>query len=132
MRVLIYRMNSGFNGVTTWMADLGRALKARGVDMSFWFAGGAEERAEPFRAIGPTRMGPVSSLLPVLEREKYDVVQVATGDRWSLALTLLHENYKLVATNHGSVSRVYHSANSHALTAVSQDMVTLEQPYTDL
>ncbi len=132
MRVLVYRMNSGFNGVTTWMADLGRALKGRGVDVSFWFAGGAEERAEPFRALGPTRMGPVSQLLATLQREKYDVVHVATGDRFSLALTLLHRNYRLVATNHGSVSRIYDSTNAHALTAVSHDMVALEQPYTDL
>jgi glycosyltransferase involved in cell wall biosynthesis len=39
---------------------------------------------------------------------------------------------KLVATNHGSVSHVWNSGNCHALTAVSHDMVALEQPYTDL
>lgn len=132
MRVLVYRMNCGFNGVTTWMADLGGELKSRGVDMSFWFVGGAPERAAPFEKIGPTTIGPVAALLAKLARETYDVVQVATGDRWSLALTLLHEQYKLVATNHGSVGRVWNSGNCHALTGVSEDMVTLEQPYTDL
>src|SRR5947207_2321509 len=132
MRVLVYRMNCGFNGVTTWMADLGGELKARGVDVSFWFAGGSPERAAPFQQIGPTTIGSVASLLAKLDRERYDVVQVATGDRWSLALTLLHSNYRLIATNHGSVSRVWDSTNCHALTAVSQDMVALEQPYTDL
>lgn len=132
MRVLVYRMNCGFNGVTTWMADLGGALKARGVDVSFWFVGGSLERARPFEDIGPTTMGPVASLLAKLDRERYEVVQVATGDRWSLALTLLHSRYRLVATNHGSVSRVWNSSNCHALTAVSQDIASLEQPYTDL
>jgi glycosyltransferase involved in cell wall biosynthesis len=132
MRVLFYRMNCGFNGVTTWMADLGTGLKERGVEVSYWFGGGTPDRAEPFEAIGHTRIGPVSELLGVLEREEYDVVQVATGDRWSLALTLPKMKAKLVATNHGSVSRVFHSGNCHALTAVSRDMVALEQPYTDL
>ena len=132
MRVLVYRMNCGFNGVTTWMADLGTGLKARGVDVSFWFVGGAPERAAPFEQIGPTTIGSIPSLLSWLERERYDVVQVATGDRWSLALTLLHSAFRLVATNHGSVGRVWNSGNCHALTAVSDDMVALEQPYTDL
>ena len=132
MRVLFYRMNCGFNGVTTWMADLGTGLKERGVDVSYWFGGGTPDRAEPFEAIGHTRIGPVAELLAVLEREEYDVVHCATGDRWSLALTLPKMKAKLVATNHGSVSRVFNSGNCHALTAVSQDMVTLEQPYTDL
>lgn len=132
MRVLFYRMNCGFNGVTTWMADLGTGLKERGVDVSYWFGGGTPDRAEPFERIGHTRIGPVAELLAVLEREEYDVVQCATGDRWSLALTLPKMKAKLVATNHGSVSRVFDSGNCHALTAVSQDMVTLEQPYTDL
>jgi len=132
MRVLVYRMNCGFNGVTTWMADLGGELKSRGVDLSFWFVGGSPERAAPFEKLGATTIGPVSGLLAKLAREKYDVVQVATGDRWSLALTLLRDNYKLVATNHGSVGRVWNSTNCHALTGVSRDIVTLEQPYTDL
>ncbi|MDB4888605.1 MAG: glycosyl transferase group 1 [Gemmatimonadetes bacterium] len=132
MRVLVYRMNCGFNGVTTWMADLGGELKARGVDMSFWFVGGSPDRAAPFEKIGPTTIGPVASLLAKLDRERYDVVQIATGDRWSLALTLLPEKYKLVATNHGSVGRVWNSSNCHALIGVSRDIVTLEQPYTDL
>ena len=132
MRVLFYRMNCGFNGVTTWMADLGTGLKKRGVDVSYWFGGGTPDRAEPFEAIGPTRIGPVAKLLGVLEREEYDVVHCATGDRWSLALTLPRMKAKLVATNHGSVGRVFHSGNCHALTAVSQDMAALEQPYTDL
>jgi glycosyltransferase involved in cell wall biosynthesis len=132
MRVLFYRMNCGFNGVTTWMADLGTGLKERGVDVSYWFGGGTADRAEPFEAIGPTRIGPVAKLLAALEREQYDVIQCATGDRWSLALTLAKSRAKLVATNHGSVSHVWNSGNCHALTAVSHDMVELEQPYTDL
>jgi glycosyltransferase involved in cell wall biosynthesis len=132
MRVLFYRMNCGFNGVTTWMADLGTGLKERGVEVSYWFGGGTPDRAEPFERIGHTRIGPVAELLAVLEREEYDVVQCATGDRWSLALTLPRMKAKLVATNHGSVSHVWNSGNCHALTAVSHDMVALEQPYTDL
>jgi glycosyltransferase involved in cell wall biosynthesis len=132
MRVLFYRMNCGFNGVTTWMADLGAGLKERGVEVSYWFGPGSEERAPAFEEIGHTRIGPVAELLGVLEREEYDVVQCATGDRWSLALTLPKMKAKLVATNHGSVSRVFDSGNCHALTAVSRDMVALEQPYTDL
>lgn len=132
MRVLVYRMNCGFNGVTTWMADLGTGLTTRGVDVSFWFVGGAPERAAPFAQLGPTTVGSIPSLLAHLERERYDVVQVATGDRWSLALTLLHTSFRLVATNHGSVGRVWNSTNCHALTAVSRDMAALEQPYSDL
>jgi glycosyltransferase involved in cell wall biosynthesis len=132
MRVLYYRINCGYNGVTAWMEDLGIGLKQRGVDVSYWFASGSAERAAPFERLGTTTIGSVAMLMGVLERERYDVVHIHTGDKRSLAVTLPDSYSRLVATNHGSVSHLWNSANCHALTVVSAEVAALEQPYTDL
>jgi len=132
MRILIFRQNCGFNGITPWALDLSRGLQARGLDVSFWFLGGPAERLPLFEALGPTSVEPMPGLLALVERERYDVVHVTSGDLSSLALTLPQSDARLVATNQAQVTGVWNSSNCHALTAISKDLATLEEPYTDL
>ena len=132
MRVLFYHRNCGFNGVTAWMSDLAGGLKARGIDVSFWFLGGSAERVAPFEALGPTGVGPAAALVKQLKQDPPDIVHVASADLWSLALTLPNRGERLVASNHGHVSGVWNSTNCLALTACSRDMAALEQPFTDV
>jgi glycosyltransferase involved in cell wall biosynthesis len=132
MRVLIFRQNCGFNGITTWALDYGRALRARGVDVGFRFLGDRVDRFALFEAIGPTTGGTMASAMQHIEREPYDVVHVTSGDLTSLALTLPHSGAKLVATNQAQITGTWNSGNCHALTAISRDLALLEEPFTDL
>lgn len=132
MRILICRQNCGFNGITTWALDLSRELRTRGFDVSFWFLGGPAERLPLFEAVGPTTVGPLPALMQAVERERYDVIHVTSGDLSSLALTLPHHGARLVATNQAQITGVWDSGNCHALTAISKDLAMLEEPFTDL
>lgn len=132
MRILICRQNCGFNGITTWALDLSRELRTRGFDVSFWFLGGPAERLPLFEAVGPTIVGPLPALMQAVERERYDVIHVTSGDLSSLALTLPHHGARLVATNQAQITGVWDSGNCHALTAISKDLAMLEEPFTDL
>jgi glycosyltransferase involved in cell wall biosynthesis len=113
------------------MLLLGKQLSANGVDNEYWFFQ-SSNRFPEFKETGRATLGPISQLIPRLDRRDFDVIHMTATDPAAPLIARLAGGARVVVTARGGISDLWNHTNCHAYTAISQGMAELNQPYTDL